>query len=607
MGGVLRRGAVLVALALFAGVLSVGAPKTQALLGTSSLLNTLACLDAVRLCTDADKAEMERLEARIADNFFDGQVYEIDYGTTARVPGNVVGAGAFADSALWTGTYLGSQSFRYALAKKKLANPSLLPPGEASFWNAQKLQARTRITDMVRKFHILVNISKYWEHKLDPQIVPPSSPAFGFGGGIIHGEPGYLMRACIDRASIDANPTAGVDPVEDPSKPDYSGWSSAELDPAPRGLPPPYTAKRRVFGPFRWPNPDSPTEYFCEDGTSRDAYAGTIFGLLVAFDLYSGDDATLRTQIRDDIVTLSNFAFKYLWNTPRPHGKVSIPIDSNHDSSTCSQINALIDICGHDFENFFSPLFIITPTAQMEMTQAAYHVVTEAPGHPDTTKWKLLWDTELVTLTPFLAFSQLFDSTAPYDSYYKWNLEHLIAYNLIRQAPNVLGKTVFKQAFSVMDASTNNDINAHFEAVSYTITGEPKRLIESITHLRQWRDYRTRIEAGGETNNTAICSTAGQCVPEDQVDVTLTPGAPPIAVPGTSGALRAHYPLPVADRTPTDFLWQRPPNKLVGFEGTTHQAPGIDYLLPYWMIRYHTEANTPVLAPYPPWPGPSFH
>ena len=220
----------------------------------------------------------------------------------------------------------------------------------------------------------------------------------------------------------------------------------------------------------------------------------------------------MRSQIRDDVVTLSNFAFKYLWNHPRPHGKVSIPVDSNHDSATCSQINAIADICGHDFENFFSPLFIITPTAQMEMTQAAYHVVTEAPGHPDTTKWQLLWDTELVTLTPFFAFSHLLDATAPYDSYYKWNLEHLIAYNLIRQAPNVVGQTVFKQAFSVMDASTNNDINAHFEAVSYAITGEPTRLMESITHLRQWRATGRRskpvepsIEAASARRPTSAC------------------------------------------------------------------------------------------------------
>jgi hypothetical protein len=597
----MRRGAIVVALALFAGVLAVGSPSTQALLKplapVTQAVSLLDCLDAVRLCTDADKAEMERLEGRIADNFFDGQVYEIDYGTTARAPGDVVGVGAFADSALWTGTYLGSQSFRYTLAKRKLTQPG----EDVAFWTHQRDQAAARIKDMLRKFHILINISKYWDHELDPRIVPPSE--FGFGGGIIHGEPGYLMRACNTREAIDANPT-GDNPA---AGPDYHGWSSAELDPSSRNLPPPYTAKRRVFGPFRWPNPDSPTEYFCEDGTSRDAYAGTIFGLLVAFDLYSPDDPALRTQIRNDIVTLSNFAFKYLWNHPRPHGKVSIPIDSNHDSETCSQINALIDICGHDFENFFSPLFIITPTAQMEMTQAAYHVVTHAPGHPDTTKWKLLWNTELAVLTPFFAFSHLLDSTQPYDSYYKWNLEHLIGYNLIRQAPNVVGKTVFKQAFSVMDASTNNDINAHFEAVSYAITGEPKRLMGSITHLRQWRDYRARIELGGATNNTAICSTAGNCVPEDQVDVTLTPGAPPIAVPGTSGTLRAHYPLPVASRTPTDFLWQRPPNQLVQSVGPTHQAPGIDYLLPYWMIRYHTEADVPALSPYPLWPGPSFN
>jgi hypothetical protein len=607
---VVRKGAVLVAVALFAGVLVPGASPTKAIEPECTNLIALDCVH--------DLEWMKTLEEKIVDNTWDGQVYEIDYRTPLRTPGDVAGVGAFADSALWTGTYLASQSLRYATAKSKLADPLvLLNPAEKGFWTAQKAQARGRIRDMLRKFNILVNISKYWDHELDPQIKP-----FGFGGGIIHGEPGYLMRACIDRATIDANPTGAVDPGEDPTKPDFYGWSTKELTPNSEGLPAPYTNKRRVFGPFRWPNPDSPTEYFCEDGTSRDAYAGTIFGLLVAFDLYSSDDPTLRTQIRNDIVTLSNFAFKYLWNTPRPHGRVSIPIDSNHDGETCSAINQLIDICGHDFENFFSPLFLITPTAQMEMTQAAHHVTTKWPGHPDTLKWQVIFAEELVALTPFLAFSELFDSTDPYGSYYKWNLEHLIAYNLVRQAPNEAARAIYKQAFGVMDASTGNDVNAHFETITYSMTGEQRRLVDAIRHLREWRQYRTHIDNGADgdhsdppdgvpdVDNLQFCGTSLDCVPEDQVDVTLTPGVDPIVVPGTSGSQRAHDPLPVERRTPADFLWQRPPNKLFGSQSTNHQAPGIDYLLPYWMIRYLTEVNAPAppfASPFPPYPGPSFN
>ena len=121
---------------------------------------------------------------------------------------------------------------------------------------------------MVAKFHILINISKYWNHELDPD--RPQQAGFGFGGGIINGEPGYLMRACIT-ATIDANPT-GATPL---TRPDYHGWSNAELDPASPGYrrrtPRSGACSVRSGGRTR----TAPTEYFCEDGTSRDAYAGT--------------------------------------------------------------------------------------------------------------------------------------------------------------------------------------------------------------------------------------------------------------------------------------------------------------------------------------------
>jgi hypothetical protein len=44
--------------------------------------------------------------------------------------------------------------------------------------------------------------------------------------------------------------------------------------------------------------------------------------------------------------------------------------------------------------------------------------------------------------------------------------------------------------------------------------------------------------------------------------------------------------LPVAQRTPRDFLWQQIPTALNGYDQATHQAPGIDYLTPYWTVRY---------------------
>ena len=564
---------------------------------------------------------MEALEARIADNIWDGQVYEIDYRATDQLPRDVAGVGAFADSALWTGTYLGSQSFRYAVAKRKLADATL-PLDQRDIWLDHKAEAKSRIDDMLRKFHMLVNISREWNHELE--LNPQQT---GFGGGIISGEPGYLMRACIDRATIDANPTSDPEDGGDETKPDFYGWSSQELDPELRddGLGAPYTSKRRVFGPFTWEG----KEYFCEDGTSRDAYAGTIFGLLVAFDLYSRDNPAMRTQIRDDVVTLSNFALKYLWTTPRPHGQISIPIDSNHDEEPCSQINELLDICGHDFENFWSPLFAYTPTAQMELTQAARHVLNNAPGRfLETQKWNAVFAAEIAATGPFMSVSHLFDSAQPYDSYYKWNLEHLIAYNLIRQAPGLYSRTMYKEATAVMDATTGDDVNAHFEAIMYGVTGDRSRLLEAVQYLREWKLYRHHIDKGADgdffgakdggpdgvpdVDNLRFCGTSPEsldCVPEDQLDVEPVRGEGRYVIPGSSGSLRAHEPLPVARRTPTDFLWQRPPNQLRGSEERRHQAPGIDYLLPYWMIRYLTEVPGSLAgaSPITPWLGPSFH
>jgi hypothetical protein len=41
------------------------------------------------------------------------------------------------------------------------------------------------------------------------------------------------------------------------------------------------------------------------------------------------------------------------------------------------------------------------------------------------------------------------------------------------------------------------------------------------------------------------------------------------------------------ERVRTDFLWQRSPFLLYGGGSARIEAPGIDYLLPYWMGRYY--------------------
>src|SRR5688572_13461975 len=102
-----------------------------------------------------DLAAALTFETKILDNLREGQLYEVEYTTPARVPGDVASVHGFADSALWTGTYLAAQSFRYALAKRYLSGP--LAPDQVTFWEEQRAQALSRVRAMVDKFHILSN------------------------------------------------------------------------------------------------------------------------------------------------------------------------------------------------------------------------------------------------------------------------------------------------------------------------------------------------------------------------------------------------------------------------------------------------------------------
>ena len=178
--------------------------------------------------------------------------------------------------------------------------------------------------------------------------------------------------------------------------------------------------------------------------------------------------------------------------------------------------------------------------------------------------------------------------------------------------PDYLCREEMRRGLAVMVATTGDDGNAHFESIIFGRTGEPARIEAAVQHLDEWRDYRatTHSAAGRIVHHSQRCGKGLECVPANQLDVDTTAGTVTIPdsatlEPDPQPQVRARNPLPVALRTPSDFLWQRPPTRLDGEEGPTHSAPGIDYLTPYWTIRYYTEVARPDLAPLPVWPGPS--
>jgi hypothetical protein len=539
-------------------------------LGVHSVTGPAQAAGVAPLAGPSDVAAMTTLEASIQDSIQQGHVVPIEYGSAARTPGDVVGTGGWGDSGLWTGVYLGGEAFRLATARQYL---SIHPPGgvaltpsEQAFWTTQYQEALSRIRLIVAAEHRDINIAEDWNGtlKLPPDVNtenPQGTHLANFGGGIIKGERGMIMRACTP---VGLGRMGVSDPTVDAAHPVNNN-------------------SNRSFT-IKWVHGDGKT-YNCETSPSRDTYAGLTFGLLTAFDMLSPGDP-LRAQIRNDLLAMGEFLLKYGWNYPRPHGYIS---------------------ADHDFDGALSPLFVYVPMARLNLTNAVRHVLDSYPASSAQTKWRAVWDEELVSQGAQLAGSLAIDSAQPNDGYYKFNLHHLTGFNLLRTTAGT-ERDLLARSFAAVDKTTRDDLNAHFEAITFALTGDYQRRDAAVTHLHQWLEYRTTTEAG-PVDNSGKCGVSIVCVPEDQYEIAV-PQAPGGAVtwfPGTATNVRAARPLPVPVRAPSDFLWQRPPTNLAGYDGPTARQPGIDFLTPYWMTRYYTEVRYPAARPFPEWVGPAHY
>jgi len=523
-----------------------------------------------------DVAWMTDLETKMVDNLQQTKAVPVDFASAAQTPGTVASTGGWGDSGLWTGVYLGGESLRYATAKAHLSSIPGNSQGngesdlqqQIAFWTEQRDQALSHIKVILAGEHRDITIAEDWQGTLK---VPPgvsTNPCVqstglpgcekhlaDFGGGVIPGEKGMIMRACTPK---------GLGPmgIGDPSK--YATNPTQNND-------------NRVFS-ITWTHGDHRT-YNCETSPSRDTYAGLTFGLLTTYDMV--DDDALRTQIRTDLQSMGDFLIKYGWSYPRPHGYVSAK---------------------HDFDGFISPLFVQVPMARLNLTNAVRHVLADGTDATAKAKWDAIWAEELATQGPILAGSMQIDSLQPNDGYYKFNLHHLTAFNLLRTLTGP-ERTLVAQAVSVMDNTTHDDLNAHFEAILYSQTGDANRLSDALRDLHDWKSYRTNTSFGKQVDNTPRCGHEITCVTKDQYELG-TPAGDVAWFPGTSGDKRAARPMMVSLRPPSDFIWQREPTQLKGGEGPTHREPGIDYLTPYWMLRYYTEVEHPAQGPLPVWVGP---
>jgi len=406
--------------------------------------------------------------------------------------------------------------------------------GRAAIWNREMRRAKERIEALVAGAHRNINISKNWKAK------GVYSPAFD-------AEAGMLFRNSFPE-----------------------GVPSWQQNQGP-------VRHEKTFGPIPW---DDGKNYYCQGTFTRDQYSGCVFGLLTALDLVGPDDPALQAQIRDDLFTMTDYLFRHGWAVVRPENTIYDPKP---------MVEPLVN--GISWVIF--------------MAQAARHAAQVAGTTADRLKWEAVWSETFVTMAPLLQGSQSTALNSPSTGYYGYNLAHAQAYCTIRSEPDPTVRAYLRECFSQIDSTTKDDGNAHFEAVTYVLTGEPARLELAVQHLLEWLPYYARWSDA--ICMSCQCGSAIQCIPEDQVTYeTKQPDGSWIVAgtaPGRSAQLRSDRILRIADeRTPQDFLWQRSPYQGSGNldreARPTERNAGVDFLLPYYLLRYHNEVNPPA---YDPW------
>ena len=250
--------------------------------------------------------------------------------------------------------------------------------------------------------------------------------------------------------------------------------------------------------------------------TSRDEYCGALFGLAVAYDMVT--DAAIKSSISDLVTRLVDFLNGNNWSVVMPDGSSSTSFLVRPD-----QIETFLAIGRHVNSDHFSSVSYETQRVLLATT-------VPAPIGVDT---------------------------ASDSSYFKFNLDYIDLYNLIRLEASS-AKTIYQSAYTLLRDHTAPHQNAFFNIIDLALNGSnTARDSQTLALLDGWL-LRLRRDFGVDLSSVVpVCG--------DQ----------------------ACQPVPVWLRPPTDFLWQRSPFQLaVGGAGIIESA-GIDYILPYWMARYY--------------------
>ena len=145
-----------------------------------------------------------------------------------------------------------------------------------------------------------------------------------------------------------------------------------------------------------------------------------------------------------------------------------------------------------------------------------------------------------------------------HDSYFKFNLAAITFYNLIHLEPaGSSRRRTYLSAYDTFRSGVDDHGNAFFNVIDLAIYGpRAAREAETVELMSAWLLRPSRDQWVDLRGKYRAC-----------------------------GGDRACDPIPVPERVRTDFLWQRSPFLLYGGGDGKIEAPGIDFLLPYWMGR----------------------
>lgn len=251
--------------------------------------------------------------------------------------------------------------------------------------------------------------------------------------------------------------------------------------------------------------------------TSRDQYAGVFFGLAVAFDLIDKED--VRAVVREEVTELLAFLLRNNWAIVMPDRSISTVFWARTDQ-------------------------------QLALLQIGRHV--------NPARFGSAYDEARARYASSVAVPVSFEVLDTHGSYFKFNINAINFYNLVRLEDSAKNRKRYLKAYKVLRKATRNHGNAHFNMIDRALKGadaarddQTRRLLDAWLE-RPRRDARVDLR-----NKYEAC-----------------------------GSGRACSPVPVQERVTTDFLWQRSPFQLSGGGSGTIETPGIDYILPYWMARY---------------------